>query len=69
MERTYPLFLIVGFILSACGGIPNKNVDQTKNNQATFRKDLRECQQDYPEAASGVHIRQWQGCMELKGWR
>lgn len=55
--------------MSACAGMPDKNIDQAKNNQATFRKELRECQQDYPEAGSGVHIRQWQGCMELKGWR
>ena len=69
MHRTYPQFLFAVFLLSACGGMPNKNIDPIKNNQATYRKDLRECQQDYPETGSGVHIRQWQGCMEIKGWR
>jgi len=69
MPRTYPLFLFAVFLLVACSGLPNKNIDPNKNNQASFRKDLRECQQDYPETGSGVHVRQWQGCMELKGWR
>ena len=56
-------------VLTACAGIPDKNLDPAKNNQATFQKDLRECKQDYPETGSGIHIRQWQGCMNLKGWR
>jgi len=57
----------MGFI--ACATIPDQNQDPTKNNRATFRKDLKECQEDYPEAGSGVHVRQWEGCMKLKGWR
>ena len=57
----------MGFI--ACAAIPDQNQDPTKNNRATFRKDLKECQEDYPEAGSGVHVRQWVGCMKLKGWR
>ena len=57
----------MGFI--ACATIPDQNQDPTKNNRATFRKDLKECQEDYPETGSGVHVRQWEGCMKLKGWR
>jgi hypothetical protein len=60
---------LICFPLIGCGVISDQNVDPSKNNQATFRKDLRECKEDYPETGSGVHIRQWQGCMKLKGWR
>ena len=56
-------------MLVACASIPDKNVDPSKNNGASFRKDFKECREDYPEAGSGVHIRQWEGCMNLKGWR
>jgi hypothetical protein len=53
----------------ACASIPDKNLDPSKNNQATFSKDLKECKEDYPESGSGVHVRQWEGCMNLKGWK
>ncbi len=56
-------------MLVACASIPDKNVDPSKNNVANFRKDLKECREDYPEVGSGAHIRQWEGCMNLKGWR
>ena len=46
-----------------------QNLDLSKNQSAAFRRDFLECRQDYPETASGVHIRQWQGCMSMKGWR
>jgi hypothetical protein len=66
-------FLVCGFaILSAlmsCAGIPDTNRDPAKNNRTTFNKDLKECKEDYPEAGSGVHIRQWESCMKLKGWQ
>ena len=64
------LFMVLlGAIVCACGAIPDKNIDPAKNNVANFRKDWKECREDYPEQGSGVHIRQWQGCMELKGWK
>ncbi len=69
MRGTYFLWVVVFFCLSACASIPETNQDPAKNNLATFRKDLKECKEDYPEAGSGVHIRQWEGCMNLKGWR
>jgi hypothetical protein len=56
-------------MLAACASIPDKNVYPSKNNAVNFRKDLKECREDYPEAGSGVHIRQWEGCINLKGWR
>ena len=49
--------------------MPNQNQDPNKNNQVTYRKDLKECQDDYPAQSSGVHIRQWIGCMNEKGWK
>jgi hypothetical protein len=61
--------LLVGLLLGACVSMPTENQDPNKNDRATYRKDLRECQQAYPELGSGVHLRQWVGCMELKGWR
>lgn len=66
-----------GFILSsallaslfACSAYPDNNIDPTKNNKATFERDAIECAQAYPEAGSGVHVRQRINCMKLKGWR
>ena len=55
--------------LSACSLYPDKNIDPAKNNQATFERDAIECAQSYPEAGSGVHVRQRINCMKLKGWR
>ncbi|WP_353432631.1 hypothetical protein [Polynucleobacter sp. MWH-UH23A] len=65
-------FLFIIFLLSclaACAGFPDKNQDSSKNNVENFRKDLKECKDDYPEAGSGVHIREWINCMNLKGWK
>jgi hypothetical protein len=60
----------IAFIsMGACTSISYKNQDPSKNNKATFLRDLKECKEDYPETPSGVHIRQWEGCMNLKGWR
>ena len=55
--------------LSSCVVLPEANKDPSKNNPAAFRKDLAECQEDYPQMSSGIHFRQWQGCMNLKGWK
>jgi hypothetical protein len=62
------LHAILLVALAGCGGIPDKNQDPAKNNAASFRKDWKECAEDYPELASGAHIRQRIGCMNLKGW-
>ena len=60
------LLVVIGLV--ACASFPSENQDPTKNNKATYNKDLKDCQDDYPEAGSGVHIRQWINCMKLKGW-
>jgi hypothetical protein len=57
------------FILISCAGFPSENQDLAKNNTVTYNKDFKECKEDYPETSSGTHIRQWIGCMKLKGWR
>ena len=52
-----------------CSSFPSENPDPARNNKVAYNKDLKECQEDYPEAASGAYIRQWISCMKLKGWK
>ena len=59
---------LVGFILMGCSLYPDVNTDPAKNNKATFKRDALDCAEAYPEAGSGVHIKQRIGCMNLKGW-
>lgn len=59
---------LVGSTLTGCSVYPEVNADPTKNNKATFRKDALDCAQSYPEAASGIHVKQRIACMNLKGW-
>ncbi|QWD91062.1 hypothetical protein [Polynucleobacter sp. MWH-Braz-FAM2G] len=61
--------LLIGAGLMACESMPTQNQDSAKNNKATYNKDLKECKEDYPELGSGLHIRQWINCMNLKGWK
>jgi hypothetical protein len=68
-RKTLSLFILVAMGLVACASFPSENLDPAKNNKSTYNKDLKECKEDYPEAGSGVHIRQWINCMKLKGWR
>jgi len=65
----YFLICLIPVILAACVGMPSENSDSSKNNKTQWRKDLTECKEDYPELSSGVHIKQWVGCMNLKGWQ
>jgi hypothetical protein len=60
---------LVTSALLGCSSYPDINSDPAKNNKATFQRDALECAQAYPEAGSGVHIRQRIACMNLKGWR
>ena len=61
--------LLAVFALSACSSFLSENQDPAKNNKTAYSKDLKDCKEDYPEAGSGVHIRQWINCMKLKGWQ
>ena len=69
MQLNLRISLLV-FVLSvaACSTFPSENQNPAKNNKATDNRDLKECQEDYPEVGSGVHIRQWINCMKLKDW-
>ncbi|CAM3728870.1 Entry exclusion lipoprotein TrbK [Polynucleobacter antarcticus] len=60
------LFLVL--TLSACSLYPDKNKDPAKNNIATFQREAIDCAKAYPEAGSGVHVRERIKCMNLKGW-
>jgi hypothetical protein len=63
------LYLILFILVGGCVSLPTENQDPSKNNKATYNKDLKECKEDYPESGSGAHLRQWMGCMQLKGWK
>ena len=54
--------------LFACSLYPDVNTDPAKNNKATFQRDAIDCAKSYPEAASGMHVKQRIACMNLKGW-
>ena len=61
---------LLSFFLTSCvTGFPSVNVDPSKNNKASYNQDFKDCKEAYPEAGSGVHIRQWISCMNLKGWK
>ena len=69
LSKTW-IFILLAMILVSCStGFPSENRDPTKNNKVAYNKDLKECKEDYPEAGSGVHIKQWISCMNLKGWK
>ena len=73
MARVFQLVASVSIFfnlgLIGCASMPTTNQDPAKNNKVTYNKDLKDCREDYPEVGSGVHVRQWIGCMNLKGWR
>ena len=60
---------LLSFLVVSCASFPNVNDDPSKNNEVTYNKDMKDCKEDYPEAGSGVHIKQWISCMNLKGWK
>jgi len=47
---------------------PAVNADPSKNNPISFKKDLAECREVYPDVASGAETKQRLACMKLKGW-
>jgi len=69
MQRLFTLVVVVMMGVSSCVSLPTENQDPVKNNKVTYNKDLKECQEDYPETGSGTHIHQWISCMKLKGWK
>jgi hypothetical protein len=65
------MVLLASFFLmvSGCTSFPSKNQDSQKDNKATYSNDLKECKEDHPETAAGLHFNRWADCMNLKGWR
>lgn len=68
-KRRFILAAIYLEVLVGCSTFPSENQDPSQNNKEAYKRDLMECQEDYPQMSSGVHIKQWIGCMNLKGWR
>jgi hypothetical protein len=62
------VYFLLSYVLFGCSLYPDVNKDPAKNNKATFQQDALDCAQAYPEADSGVHIKQRISCMNLKGW-
>ena len=60
--------IFMGALLLACTSYPEKNLDPSKNNIATFQRDAIDCAQAYQEAGTGAHVKQRIACMNLKGW-
>ena len=66
--RGFAIFICVIF-LSACAQFPGTHPDPAKNNPTTYRADMRDCAQNYPETPTGSYLKQRVSCMELKGWQ
>ena len=62
------LALLIVTVLLGCSSYPDVNSDPAKNNKATFQRDAIECAKSYPEAGSGVHVKERIACMNIKGW-
>jgi hypothetical protein len=68
MSTKKQLFILFSLIiLAACSSFPKHNQDPNKDNPMVFNKELKECQEEYPATNSGLYVRQWEGCMMLKG--
>ena len=67
MKTLGSLFLLAALL--GCSSYPDVNSDPAKNNKATFQRDALDCAKAYPEAGSGVHVKQRIACMNLKGWK
>lgn len=63
------IYAVFALALLACTSFPDQNQDPAKNNPVTYRQDLKDCKDVYSEAGSDVHLKQWDGCMRLKGWK
>ena len=59
----------ITFFLAACGGFPTTHPDPVKNNPATYKTDVRDCAQSYPETADGSFLKRRITCLQLKGWQ
>jgi hypothetical protein len=56
-------------LLFACGGFPKQHSDPAKNNPTTYKLDMKDCADSYPETPDGIYLKQRISCMNLKGWK
>jgi hypothetical protein len=63
------IVMTVALTLAACSGFPTTHPDPAKNNAVTYKTDLKDCAQSYPETPDGVYLKRRIACMELKGWK
>ena len=57
-------------VVLGCGiTFPTAHSDAAKNNAATYKTDLKDCAQSYPETPDGAYLKRRIACMELKGWK
>lgn len=61
--------LIFGLFLLGCANkTPAFNENPSKNNPISFKEDLTDCKESYPDVASGAEVKQRLACMRAKGW-
>jgi hypothetical protein len=64
------ILLIVSMLSVACAqSFPTTHPDPQKNNSITYKADMRDCAESYPESADGIYLKRRLSCMELKGWK
>jgi hypothetical protein len=67
VDKWITMTFILGLV--ACSSFPTTHPDAAKNNAATYKTDLKDCVQSYPETPDGVYLKRRIACMELKGWK
>ena len=56
-------------LLACSGSFPTTHPDAAKNNASTYKADLKDCAQAYPETPDGIYLKRRISCLELKGWK
>ena len=67
LRKYFALTIALG-LLASCS-FPSTHPDAAKNNPATYKADLKDCTQAYPETPDGVYLKQRISCLKLKGWQ
>ncbi len=66
----YFSFVAISSVLLACAqSFPTTHPDTVKNNPATYKVDVKDCADAYPESPDGVYLRKRIACLRLKGWK
>jgi predicted small lipoprotein YifL len=63
------LAVMMALSLVACGGFPTTHPDAAKNNPTSYKADINDCAQSYPETHDGTYLKRRIECMKLKGWQ